>query len=104
MVERDVALAKVAVIDRCLTRISEVRSQPVARSAIDAEDIVVLNLTRATQAAIDLASHVVSTEGYGLPDAIDDTHGRDRGSGCPELRVDLDGTFAKLRSCHAPWL
>ena len=70
MVERDVVLAKVAVIDRCLTRIAEVRADRAARSTVDAEDIVVLNLTRATQAAINLASHVVATEGYGLPDTV----------------------------------
>jgi hypothetical protein len=32
------------------------------------EDITVLNLTRAAQAAIDLAAHVVATKGYGLPE------------------------------------
>jgi uncharacterized protein YutE (UPF0331/DUF86 family) len=70
MVERDVVLAKVSVIDRCLNRIADVRSATVARSSIDADDIVILNLTRATQAAIDLASHVIATERYGLPDSV----------------------------------
>lgn len=68
MVERDVIMAKVATIDRCLERILDVRGP---RSSVllaqDSEDIVVLNLQRATQAAIDLATHVVSTEGYGMP-------------------------------------
>ena len=31
---------------------------------------VVLSLTRAAQATIDLAAHVVATEGYGLPGAV----------------------------------
>jgi uncharacterized protein YutE (UPF0331/DUF86 family) len=69
MVERDVVLAKVAAIDHCLNRISEVRGEP-RRSAllpIDVEDIVVVNLQRAAQAAIDLALHVAASEGYGLP-------------------------------------
>jgi uncharacterized protein YutE (UPF0331/DUF86 family) len=63
MVERDVVLAKVATIDRCLRRIADVRE---ARKG----DITVLNLQRATQATIDLAAHVVSTEGFGLPDSL----------------------------------
>ncbi len=70
MVERDVVVAKIAVIDRCLNRIADVRTNRSARSTADAEDIIVLNLTRATQAAIDLASHVIATEGYGLPDSV----------------------------------
>jgi len=71
MVERDVVLAKVGVIDRCLQRIEEVRGPRAgALTPIDIEDITVLNLTRAAQAAMDLASHVVSTEGYGLPASV----------------------------------
>ena len=71
MVERDVVTAKVATIDRCLQRIAETRT---GRSAvllpIELEDIVVLNLQRAIQASIDLATHVVATEGYALPDSV----------------------------------
>ena len=67
MVERDVVLAKIAVIDRCIHRIQHVRAAPHGLTPIDIEDITVLNLTRAAQAAIDLATHVVSTEAYGLP-------------------------------------
>lgn len=67
MVERDVVLAKIAVIDRCIHRIQHVRGAAAGLMPIDIEDITVLNLTRAAQAAIDLATHVVSTEAYGLP-------------------------------------
>ncbi|HEY4185723.1 MAG TPA: DUF86 domain-containing protein [Polyangia bacterium] len=67
MVERDVVLAKIAVIDRCINRIQHIRSGGGVLSPVDIEDITVLNLARAAQAAIDLATHVVSTEGYGLP-------------------------------------
>lgn len=71
MVDRDVALAKIATIDRCLLRIAEVRGQRrAALLPIDVEDIVLLNLQRAVQAAIDLAAHVVASEGYGLPDSV----------------------------------
>lgn len=70
MVERDVVLAKVATVERCLARIEEAREPGRGLKPVDVEDIVVLNLQRAVQAAIDLASHVVATEGYGLPDSV----------------------------------
>ncbi len=75
MVERDVVLAKIAVIDRCINRINHVRAHRAGLSPIDIEDITVLNLTRAAQAAIDLAAHVVSTEGYGLPADVGESFG-----------------------------
>lgn len=68
MVDRDIVTAKIAAIERCLSRITEVRGE--RRSAllpVDVDDITALNLQRAVQAAIDLASHVVAAEGYGLP-------------------------------------
>ena len=70
MVERDVVLAKIATVDRCLGRIDETRATESGLRPIDVEDIVVLNLQRAIQATIDLATHVVATEGYGLPDSV----------------------------------
>jgi uncharacterized protein YutE (UPF0331/DUF86 family) len=69
VVDRDVVTAKIAAIDRCLSRIAEVRGERRgALLQVDIDDITALNLQRAVQAAIDLASHVVATEGYGLPD------------------------------------
>jgi len=71
MVERDVVIAKAATIERCLARVAEVRSRDAgALLPIDVEDIVVLNVTRAVQAAADLAAHIVAAEGYGLPDSL----------------------------------
>lgn len=67
MVERDVVLAKVATIDRCLRRIEEAREPERGLDPQDVQDIVELNLQRAVQAALDLAGHVVATEGLGLP-------------------------------------
>jgi uncharacterized protein YutE (UPF0331/DUF86 family) len=72
MVDRDIVTAKVATIDRCLQRISETRGE---RSTfllpVEIDDIVVLNLQRAVQAVIDLATHIVSAEGHALPDSVD---------------------------------
>jgi uncharacterized protein YutE (UPF0331/DUF86 family) len=74
MVERDVVLAKISVIDRCLQRIADVRGpRGAALLPIDVEDITVLSITRAAQAAIDLGAHVASTEGYGLPTSVAET-------------------------------
>jgi uncharacterized protein YutE (UPF0331/DUF86 family) len=74
MVDRDVVLAKIAVIDRCLARIADVRgARGSSLLPVDVQDITVLSLTRAAQAAIDLAAHVVATEGYGLPTGVAET-------------------------------
>lgn len=72
MVERDVVLAKVATVDRCLRRIDEARDPARGLEPQDAEDIVELNLLRAVQAAVDLAGHVVATEELGLPAKLAD--------------------------------
>lgn len=70
MVDREKLTAKIAVIDRCLARIAEVRGERRKDLLpIDVEDIASLNLQRGIQAAIDLANHVASSEGYGTPDS-----------------------------------
>jgi uncharacterized protein YutE (UPF0331/DUF86 family) len=82
VVDRDVALAKIATIDRCLQRIADVRGQRrAALLPVDVEDIVLLNLQRAVQAAIDLAAHVVATEAYGLPASVADAFSLLEGQG-----------------------
>ena len=69
----DVALAKLATIERCLKRIRAVtRGTPDAVDVLDTEEIVVLNLQRAIQAAIDLTAHLISARGWGLPDSLKD--------------------------------
>jgi uncharacterized protein YutE (UPF0331/DUF86 family) len=71
VVDRDVVTAKIAAIDRCLQRITFTRDERrTALLPIELEDIVVLNLQRAVQRAIGLATHVVTTEEYGLPDSV----------------------------------
>ena len=55
MVDRDVVLAKIAAIDRCLGRIAEVRGpRGAVLLPVEAEEIIELNLQRAVQAAIEL--------------------------------------------------
>lgn len=70
MIDRDRVLAKIAIIDRCLARIAEVRGERRKDLLpVDVEDIASLNLQRAIQAAIDIVAHIVATEGYGTPDS-----------------------------------
>ena len=72
MVERDVALAKISLIERSIERIHSVIRRSDELEAIDVEELKVLNLQRASQSAIDLAAHVVSSEGWRLPESLGD--------------------------------
>ena len=70
MVDADVVFAKLDVIDRCLQRIEAIRGgRRQELEPVDVDDIIAINLQRAIQAAIDLASHVVAEEGYGVADS-----------------------------------
>jgi len=73
MPDKDIILAKTAIVQRCLRRIKEVTGlDPNSLENIDKEDIFILNLQRGVQATIDLATHVVASEGLGLPETIKD--------------------------------
>lgn len=68
MVDKDVVFEKVKNIQNCLKRIKEkTKGDPSSLHNMDVQDIFVLNLQRAVQSAIDLATHIVSDEGLGLP-------------------------------------
>jgi uncharacterized protein YutE (UPF0331/DUF86 family) len=71
MPDKDVVLAKVAAIQRCLRRIKDVTGLDAARLGdLDVQDIFVLNLQRAIQSSIDLATHVIASEGLGISDTV----------------------------------
>lgn len=70
MVERDVVVAKLGLISHAISRIEDVQRRRQTLNPVDAEEIIMLNLQRATQSAIDLAAHVVSSEGWRLPDSL----------------------------------
>lgn len=71
MPDKDVVLAKTAAIQRCLKRIKDVTGlKPDALDKLNTQDIFVLNLQRAVQAAIDLATHVIASEALGIADTI----------------------------------
>lgn len=66
----DVILNKTASIQRCLRRIRAVyaREAELAFAAdFDRQDIVVLNLMRAAEQAVDLANYLVRKQQLGLP-------------------------------------
>jgi uncharacterized protein YutE (UPF0331/DUF86 family) len=69
----DVALAKLATIERCLKRIRTITGgKPDAIDDLDTEEIVILNLQRGIQSAIDLTAHLISGRGWGLPESLKD--------------------------------
>lgn len=71
MPDRDVVLAKVAAVQKCLRRIKDVTGLDAARlDDLDVQDIFVLNLQRAIQSSIDLATHVIASEGLGISDTV----------------------------------
>ena len=71
MPDRDIVLAKIAAIERCLRRIRETTGgDPASIEELDKQDIFVLNLQRAIQAAIDLAGHIVAADKLGLPETV----------------------------------
>ena len=67
MPDPDVILAKIGNIQRCLRRIKDTTgNEPSSLDEIDKQDIFVLNLQRAIEATIDMAAHVIASEGLGL--------------------------------------
>jgi uncharacterized protein YutE (UPF0331/DUF86 family) len=73
MVDRDVVYAKIGIIQRCLKRIAQTTAlDPAALDDFDRQDIFVLNLQRAVQAAIALAAHVTASEVLGMPQELRD--------------------------------
>lgn len=73
MPDRDVILAKVSTIQKCLKRIKETTSlNPESLDNIDKQDIFVLNLQRAVEAVIDIAAHIVASKDLGLSATIRD--------------------------------
>ena len=66
---RDVVLNKIQTIERCLKRIREeyVGHEDAFENNFTKQDSVILNLERASQASIDIATHIVKTKQLGLP-------------------------------------
>ena len=65
----DVVINKIQTIERCLKRIQEeyVGFEDTFEENYTKQDSVILNLERASQATIDIATHIVKVRGLGLP-------------------------------------
>lgn len=69
MVDKDLILAKAGAIKRHCKRVS-VKSNvdfDSFKADLDRQEIVMFNLQMAIQTCIDIAAHIVSEEGYGVP-------------------------------------
>ncbi|MBM7853688.1 uncharacterized protein YutE (UPF0331/DUF86 family) [Desulfohalotomaculum tongense] len=64
----DVILNKVQVIERCIKRIhEEYDDNPQNLNNFTKQDSIILNIQRACEACIDLAMHIISEKGLGIP-------------------------------------
>jgi uncharacterized protein YutE (UPF0331/DUF86 family) len=73
MIDRDVLIEKTNSIQNCLKRIHDTIKKDVNRvDNLDIQDIVVLNLQRAVQLTIDMASYIVSSKRLGTPKSLKD--------------------------------
>lgn len=65
---------KIDSILRCLTRIEQRLPMDEVSFMLDydAQDVVVLNITRAVQLSVDIATHVLSTGNEAVPDTMSD--------------------------------
>ena len=65
----NVVLNKIQTIEKCLKRIREeyVGFEDSFEENYTKQDSVILNLERASQASIDIATHIVKTRNLGLP-------------------------------------
>ena len=66
----DVLIAKQQSLERCLARVRHAWEQPATlpfEQDYDRQDIIVLNLQRACEQALDMANHVVAARKLGWP-------------------------------------
>lgn len=68
----DVALNKVAIIERCIKRIHEEYQADPDLCDYTHIDALTLNIERACQACIDLAMHIVAVRHLGIPQSSGD--------------------------------
>ena len=69
MVDPDIIFAKATAVEKHLKRIREKSavSLDAFKDDKDQQDIVLFNLQMAIQNSIDLAAHIISEEGLGVP-------------------------------------
>ena len=69
MVNAEIILAKTASLKKHLRRIEEKASFDLAqfKADPDSQDIVLFNIQMAVQNCIDIASHIIGDQGFGVP-------------------------------------
>lgn len=69
MIDKEILLSKADKVHRHAKRVKEKRPASMQEflSALDLQDIILFNLQMAIQNCIDMASHVISDEGLGVP-------------------------------------
>ncbi len=69
MVDRDLILAKASSVKRHLSRVEEKLDTDFQAflNDIDRQESMLFNLQMAIQNCIDIAAHIISEEGYGVP-------------------------------------
>ena len=77
MVDESIVAAKLAELNRLIDRVREVTppTSEVFLADQTAQELVAFNLQLAVQTCIDIAAHVVSDEGWGVPDKAGDVFG-----------------------------
>ena len=71
--QNDVIMNKIQVIERCIQRIrAEYAGDSRNLDNLTKQDSIVLNIQRACEACIDLAMHLVSGKGLGIPQSSRD--------------------------------
>ena len=69
----DVVVNKLAIIERCLSRVhEEYEGKPQNLENFTKQDSIILNIQRACEAAIDLAMHLVAENSWGVPQSSRD--------------------------------
>ena len=74
MVDRNVLVAKITTIEKCLNKVKEKRLSSINEFMVDedSQDIVLFNLMQAIQGCVDMAAHIVSDEGYGMAGSMNE--------------------------------
>ena len=74
MVRTSIILKKVSHIRHNLSRLREKESVPINafKDDLDVQDIVLHNLQLAVQGAIDIGSHIISDEGWGIAGSLNE--------------------------------
>ena len=69
MVDHDLILAKAGSVKKRLHRIVSKRQRDIEsfKDDLDSQEIVLFNLQMAIQDCIDIAAHIISEEGWGVP-------------------------------------